>query len=129
MSRLFLGLPLLVVTGCLTPATYPTQYAVQLCASAFTCVNDDELTDDDGWEDELTCVDAVTDLGEATPGWRGVQDGACTFEASEAQACIDALVDVRSASSCTGDMTLVDFATESTDASCARVYDCLGVDE
>lgn len=121
--RALLFIPLLS-SACILGEAWPERYAVELCATAFTCVEGEDLSTNADWSDEQACVDDVASVVRLDPKYEGFQNGDCTWEGDAATDCLQELSDLRGSDSCDGKMTYAELLVDGVSPRCAVVYAC-----
>jgi hypothetical protein len=129
MSRLWLLLPLAVLTGCVTGNNYPTQYAQAYCDALFTCVPGDAIEFwSGGWDDVEECEEGAAEIVTDTPDYEAYEEGDREFNSDNANTCIEEVAEIKNDSSCTDDdgnpsMGIVDFTFDAATEACGEVYE------
>jgi len=112
----------LFATGCLTGDSYPDQWSRAACGSLYACVDEDQIEDWLGYDDEGECVEENAEDIRQSTAYDEYEEGDREFNSDNASECIDEAAEVRNDSDC-GDMNVLTYFLDISTEECTEVYE------
>lgn len=114
---------LFLFLGCLTGNNYPSQLANATCKTGYTCLDQDQIEDNLGYNNIEDCISELESEVRSSESFKAYESGSNDFNKDNAELCLSEVNDVQNDSDCNGNMNILSFFIDIAAEECTQVYE------